>query len=327
MLRYGENPHQKAAFYRDAAATLEPCLANARQIQGKELSYNNIMDADAAIEAMKDLSDKPFAAVIVKHGNPCGAAVSDKSLAGAYAMALACDPTSAFGGIIAVGSPVDRKTASVIVETFYEVIAAPGFDAGALLILSQKKNLRLLEVPHLDRPFCAHGFSFRKVVGGLLLQERDSSREDIREAKVVTKRSPSEAEWKGLEFAWRICKHVKSNAIVYADADRTLGIGAGQTSRVDSSKIAAIKMQSRRGPVSRESRLPANGLMAGPEKHAIAVASDAFFPFRDGIDEVAKAGATAVVQPGGSVRDEEVIAAADKHGMAMVFTGVRHFKH
>ncbi|MFH0799389.1 MAG: bifunctional phosphoribosylaminoimidazolecarboxamide formyltransferase/IMP cyclohydrolase [Pseudomonadota bacterium] len=318
QLRYGENPHQRAAFYRDAAATLEPSLASARQIQGKELSYNNIMDADAAIAAVRDLSDKPFAAVIVKHANPCGAAVSDKSLAGAYAKAFACDPTSAFGGIIALDRTVDRKAASAIVETFYEVIAAPGFDAGALAVLSQKKNLRLLEVPGLDRPFKVHGFSFRKVVGGLLLQERDSSCEDIRKSKVVTRRAPSETEWDGLEFAWRICKHVKSNAIVYAAADRTLGIGAGQTSRVDSSKIAAMKMQSMLGPRSHESKA---------ERRAIAVASDAFFPFRDGIDEAARAGATAIVQPGGSVRDEEVIEVADKHGMAMIFTGVRHFRH
>ncbi|MFA4874997.1 MAG: bifunctional phosphoribosylaminoimidazolecarboxamide formyltransferase/IMP cyclohydrolase [bacterium] len=306
-LRYGENPHQKAAFYRDSVLPKEPCLGNARQLQGKELSFNNIMDADAVLEMVKEFSDSGFAAVIVKHANPCGAAVSEESLAEAYAKAFECDPVSAFGGIIGFNRPVDERTAKQIAETFYEVIAAPRFDEAALALLSAKKNLRLLEVPGLGQPFTPSGLNLRKVVGGLLVQERDVSRESVRDAKVVTKRAPTDAEWRSLEFAWRICKHVKSNAIVYAEGGRTIGIGGGQTSRVDSAKIAVMK-----------SRFPLTGSV---------VASDAFFPFRDGIDAAAEAGATAVAQPGGSVRDEEVIAAADEHGMAMVFTGVRHFRH
>jgi len=306
-LRYGENPHQKAAFYRDPSGVSEPSLVNSRQLQGKELSYNNIMDADAVLEMVKDFADSKFAAVIVKHANPCGAAVSDKSLAEAFAAALECDPISAFGGIIGLNRTVDEETANLMKETFFEVIAAPAFDEGAIAVLSRKKNLRLIEVPGLDKPFAPSGMNLRKVVGGLLVQERDTSRENVRDAKVVTKRKPTEEEWRSLEFAWRICKHVKSNAIVYAKEGRTLGVGAGQMSRVDSSRIAVMKSRSD---------------LAGS-----VVASDAFFPFRDGVDAAAKAGATAVIQPGGSVRDEEVIAAADENGMAMVFTGVRHFRH
>jgi phosphoribosylaminoimidazolecarboxamide formyltransferase/IMP cyclohydrolase len=288
---------------------------NAKQLQGKELSYNNIMDADAALEAVKDFADAKFACVIVKHANPCGAAVCNESLASAYAKAFACDPVSAFGGIIAFNRTVDDATAKAIAETFYEVIAAPGFDAAAVEIFAKKKNLRLLEVPGLGSAFEPQGMALRKVTGGLLVQGRDTSRENVRDAKVVTKRAPTEEEWAALDFAWRICKHVKSNAIVYAANDRTLGIGAGQTSRVDSSKIAAMKMKDVRVPHP-ASRVP-----------IVVVASDAFFPFRDGIDAAAAAGATAVIQPGGSVRDEEAITAADEHGMAMVFTGVRHFRH
>jgi phosphoribosylaminoimidazolecarboxamide formyltransferase / IMP cyclohydrolase len=306
-MRYGENPHQKAAFYRDSVVPSEPCLANSKQLQGKELSFNNIMDADAVLEMVKEFSDAKFAAVIVKHANPCGAAISELSQADAYARALECDPVSAFGGIIGFNRPVDEESAKLIAETFYEVIAAPGFEDAALKVLSAKKNLRLLNVPGLGEPFTASGWNLRKVVGGLLLQGRDLSNESAREARVVTKRAPTADELRSLDFAWRICKHVKSNAIVYAAAGRTIGIGGGQTSRVDSAKIAVMKARS-----------SLNGSV---------VASDAFFPFRDGVDAAAEAGAVAVIQPGGSVRDEEVIAAADEHGMAMIFTGVRHFKH
>jgi phosphoribosylaminoimidazolecarboxamide formyltransferase/IMP cyclohydrolase len=306
-LRYGENPHQKAAFYRDTREVPEPSIVNAHQLHGKELSYNNIMDADAALEMVGEFADQKFAAVVVKHSNPCGAAVSDKSLKDAVVKALACDPVSAFGGIISVNRPLDEETALTISETFFEVVIAPSFDDKAKAVLTKKKNIRLLEAPQLGGQFVAAGFTLRKVVGGMLLQDRDLSREKIPEAKVVSKRQPTAQEWQALDFAWRICKHVKSNAIVYTGADRTIGIGAGQMSRVDSSKIAVMKAQSSlKGSV---------------------VASDAFFPFRDGVDEAAKAGATAVIQPGGSIRDEEVIAAADEHDLAMVFTGVRHFRH
>lgn len=323
-LRYGENPHQKAAFYRDAVFTGEPCIVNAKQLQGKELSYNNIMDADAAVEMVKEFVDSQFAVIVVKHANPCGAAISEISLEDAYKKALLCDPVSAFGGIIAVNRALDCHIARAIADTFYEVIAAPSFDPEAREIFSRKKNLRLLEVPGLGAPFTPSGLNFRKVVGGLLLQERDVIKEDVRTAKVVTKRKPTEKEWKALEFSWRISKHVKSNAIVYASADRTLGIGAGQTSRVDAAKIAAMKMQ-----VCEPRTTNSEGLrITNDERRAtVVVASDAFFPFRDGIDAAAKAGATAAIEPGGSVRDEEVIAAADEHGMSMVFTGVRHFRH
>lgn len=306
-LRYGENPHQKAAFYREPAGCNEPSLVNAKQLQGKELSYNNIMDADAVIEMVKEFTDSDFAAVVVKHANPCGAAISSKSLADAFAEALECDPISAFGGIIGLNRTVDEETANLMKDTFFEVIAAPAFDDKALAVFKKKKNLRLLDVPGLGEKSTPEGVSLRKVVGGLLVQERDTSRENVRDAKVVTKRQPTEEEWRSLEFAWRISKHVKSNAIVYAKGDRTVGIGAGQMSRVDSSRIAVMKSRSD---------------LAGS-----VIASDAFFPFRDGVDAAAKAGATAVVQPGGSIRDEEVIAAADENDMAMVFTGVRHFRH
>jgi phosphoribosylaminoimidazolecarboxamide formyltransferase/IMP cyclohydrolase len=318
-LRYGENPHQKAAFYCDTVKTTEPSVANARQLHGKELSYNNIMDADATIEMVSEFTNMPYAAVIVKHTNPCGVAVSNTSLADAFSKALACDPVSAFGGIIGVNGPLDEVTAQAISESFYEVIVAPSFSPKAQDILKKKKNIRLLEVAGLGSPphpipppqggrvWEGGQLSLRKVVGGLLLQQRDTSREDVRISKVVTKRGPTEEEWTALEFAWRVCKHVKSNAIVYAASDKTLGIGAGQMSRVDSSRIAVMKAQSSlKGSV---------------------IASDAFFPFRDGIDAAAEAGATAIVQPGGSIRDDEVIAAADEQNLAMVFTGVRHFKH
>lgn len=326
-LRYGENPHQGAAFYKDRNSNSGPSIACANQIHGKELSYNNIMDADAAMEMVREFASEPFAAIIVKHANPCGAAMSQTSLSDAYAKALECDPVSAFGGIIAVNRPVDETTAKAISETFFEVVVAPGFDDKAKNILTQKKNIRLLLVPDLTGPAEKAGLNLRKVVGGLLLQDRDTSREDVRGSKVVTKRAPTDEEWKALEFAWKICKHVKSNAIVYAGSGRTLGIGAGQTSRVDSAKIAAEKMQTLLKRTSHDSRLPAEESVAGSAIHAIVVASDAFFPFRDGVDEAAKAGATAVIQPGGSIKDEEVTSAADEHSMAMVFTGIRHFRH
>lgn len=302
-LRYGENPHQMAAFYREDNPLLS-AVSNARQLQGKELSYNNIMDSDAAWQAVSDL-EKP-AAVIMKHANPCGAATSDGDLASAYRKAMETDPVSAFGGIVALNRPVDGKTAEALAGTFLEVIIAPAFDDEARAILGAKKNVRVLEIPVTPSKGVA-GYDFRRVVGGLLVQDRDRGEFDIRGAKVVTRRKPTEAEYDALDFAWRIVKHVKSNAIVYATKDQLVGVGAGQMSRVDSVKIAKMK-----------ARLPTRGAV---------LASDAFFPFRDGVDMAAEAGVTAIIQPGGSVRDEEAIQAADEHGMAMIFTGVRHFKH
>lgn len=302
-LRYGENPHQKAAFYRENDQTLA-AISNARQLQGKELSYNNIMDSDAAWLAASDFALP--AAVIIKHANPCGAATSNSGLVDAYKKALATDPVSAFGGIVAFNRPVDKKTAEELAKIFLEVIIAPSFDAAALSILESKKNVRLLEIPTTSGKYVS-GYDFRRVVGGLLIQERDTVPFDIRQAKVVTKRKPTDEEYQALDFAWRTVKHVKSNAIVYATKDQLVGVGAGQTSRVDSVKIAKMKAV-----------LPTKGCV---------LASDAFFPFRDGIDMAAEAGIIAIIQPGGSVRDEEAIQAADEHGIAMIFTGVRHFKH
>lgn len=302
-LRYGENPHQKAAFYRESDAPLST-IARATQMQGKELSYNNIMDTDAAWQAAVDFSLP--AVVIMKHANPCGAAVSVGNLAEAYRKAMATDPVSAFGGIVALNRSVDAETARELAKTFLEVIIAPGFDEEARAILGEKKNVRVLQASPPDADSVV-GYDFRRVVGGLLVQERDRHALDIRKARVVTKRSPTEEEYAGLDFAWRIVKHVKSNAIVFASRDQLVGVGAGQMSRVDSVKIAAMKAV-----------LPVRGTV---------MASDAFFPFRDGIDMAAEAGITAVIQPGGSIRDEEAIQAADEHGMAMIFTGVRHFKH
>lgn len=302
-LRYGENPHQKAAFYRESDAPLST-IARATQMQGKELSYNNIMDTDAAWQAVVDFSLP--AVVIMKHANPCGAAVSAGNLAEAYRKAMATDPVSAFGGIVALNRSVDAETARELAKTFLEVIIAPGFDEEARAILGEKKNVRVLQASPPDADSVV-GYDFRRVVGGLLVQERDRHALDIRKARVVTKRSPTEEEYAGLDFAWRIVKHVKSNAIVFASRDQLVGVGAGQMSRVDSVKIAAMKAV-----------LPVRGTV---------MASDAFFPFRDGIDMAAEAGITAVIQPGGSIRDEEAIQAADEHGMAMIFTGVRHFKH
>ena len=303
-LRYGENPHQAAAFYRENDPSLS-AVSNARQLQGKELSYNNIMDSDAAWQAVSDF-EKP-AVVIMKHANPCGAAVTEGDLAEAYRKAMETDPVSAFGGIVALNRPVDRKTAEELAKTFLEVIIAPTFDDEARAILGAKKNVRVLEIPIATAKGGSAGYDFRRVVGGLLVQDRDREAFDILKAKVVTKRQPTGAEYDALDFAWRIVKHVKSNAIVYATKDQLVGVGAGQMSRVDSVKIAKMK-----------AHLPTQGAV---------LASDAFFPFRDGVDMAAEAGITAIIQPGGSVRDEEAIQAADEHGMAMIFTGVRHFKH
>ncbi|MBN2398420.1 MAG: bifunctional phosphoribosylaminoimidazolecarboxamide formyltransferase/IMP cyclohydrolase [Deltaproteobacteria bacterium] len=302
-LRYGENPHQEAAFYREKSAPLSS-ISSARQLHGKELSYNNIMDSDAAWQMACDF-DLP-AAVIMKHSNPCGAGTSDGSLKDAYLKAMATDPVSAFGGIVSFNRPVDRETAEELAKTFLEVIIAPGFDKDALDILTAKKNVRLLEIPAAasGQP---PGLDFRRIVGGLLVQDRDPGRDDIMKAKVVTKRAPTAAEYQALDFAWRVVKNVKSNAIVFATRDQLVGVGAGQMSRVDSVYIAQTK-----------ANLPTQGTV---------LASDAFFPFRDGVDMAAKAGVTAIVQPGGSIRDGEVIQAADDHGMAMIFTGTRHFRH
>ena len=302
-LRYGENPHQMAAFYRERDPRLS-ALSNARQLQGKELSYNNIMDGDAAWQIVSDL---PLpGVVIIKHANPCGAATSDGDMAEAFRKAMAGDPVSAFGGIVALNRSVDKNAAEELVKTFFEVIIAPGFTPDAAELLGTKKNVRVLEIPETCTVRSA-GYDFRRVMGGLLIQDRDIDDFDIRKAKVVTKRAPTEAEYQALDFAWRIVKHVKSNAIVYTTKDQLVGVGAGQMSRVDSVKIAKMK-----------ALLPTTGCVLG---------SDAFFPFRDGVDMAAQAGITALIEPGGSIKDDEVIGAADEHGMAMIFTGIRHFKH
>jgi phosphoribosylaminoimidazolecarboxamide formyltransferase/IMP cyclohydrolase len=302
-LRYGDNPHQKAAFYRENDPALA-AISNAKQLQGKELSYNNIMDSDAAWLAVSDFTLPT--AVIIKHANPCGAATTDKNLVEAYKKAMATDPVSAFGGIVAFNREVDKATAEELTKIFLEVIIAPGFTAKALQLLSARKNVRLLEISTASGKYVS-GFDFRRVAGGLLLQERDAIPFDIRQAKIVTKRQPTAEEYQALDFAWRVVKHVKSNAIVYATQDQLVGVGAGQTSRVDSVKIAKMKAV-----------LPTKGCVLG---------SDAFFPFRDGVDMAAEAGITAIIQPGGSIRDDEAIKAADEHGIAMIFTGIRHFKH
>jgi phosphoribosylaminoimidazolecarboxamide formyltransferase/IMP cyclohydrolase len=306
-MRYGENPHQQAAFYIEPNAPAGS-IATAKQVQGKELSYNNIADADAALECVKAFGDLP-ACVIVKHANPCGVA-QGQSLLDAYDRAYATDPTSAFGGIIAVNRELDAETARAIVaRQFVEVILAPKVSADALPILAGKPNVRVLEsgawpavtVPERD---------YKRVTGGLLVQDRDIGAIDRAALKVVTKRTPTEDELTDLLFAWNVAKFVKSNAIVYAKNRQTVGVGAGQMSRVYSTRIAAIKAAD-----------------AGLKVAGSVVASDAFFPFRDNVDSAAEVGVTAVIQPGGSVRDAEVIAAADEHGLAMVFTGMRHFRH
>jgi phosphoribosylaminoimidazolecarboxamide formyltransferase/IMP cyclohydrolase len=313
-LRYGENPHQSAAFYRTAESRAG--VATAVQLQGKELSYNNINDTDAAYELAAEFDPARAAAcVIVKHANPCGAA-EGASLAEAYEKALACDPVSAFGGIVALNRKLDAEAARKIVEIFTEVIIAPDADEEARAIVAAKKNLRLLVAGGLPDPR-APGLAIRTVAGGFLVQSRDASVADDLELKVVTRRAPSERELADMRFAFRVAKHVKSNAIVYARDLATVGIGAGQMSRVDSARIAARKA---------EDAARAAGL-AEPLTRGSAVASDAFFPFADGLDAAIEAGATAVIQPGGSMRDAEVIARADEAGLAMAFTGVRHFRH
>ncbi len=304
-MRYGENPHQQAAFYVSRGAK-EASIATARQLQGKELSYNNIADTDAALECVKQFNEGA-ACVIVKHANPCGVAVG-ASLLEAYERAYQTDPESAFGGIIAFNGELDAETAKAIVERqFVEVIIAPKVSAAASEVVAAKKNVRLLECGEWPAHAVAR-LDYKRVNGGLLVQDADLSLHG--ELKVVTKRAPTEQEMRDLLFAWRVAKFVKSNAIVYAKADMTIGVGAGQMSRVNSARIAAIKAEH-----------------AGLEVRGSVMASDAFFPFRDGIDAAAAAGITAVIQPGGSMRDEEVMAAADEHGMAMVFTGMRHFRH
>ncbi len=309
-LRYGENPHQRAAFYAGGAA--RPGVADATQLQGKPLSYNNIADTDAAWEAAAALGDRP-ACVIVKHANPCGAALGG-TLAEAYARAFDCDRVSAFGGIVALTRPLDGPTAQAIAAIFTEVVIAPGADEAARAVFAAKPNLRLLLAPALPDP-AAPGPAFTQVAGGFLLQDRDAP--PPLHLRVATRRAPTEAERADLLFAWTVARRVKSNAIVYAKGGATVGIGAGQMSRVDSTRIAARKAQD---------MAEALGLPESPAKGSV-VASDAFFPFADGLIAAAEAGATAVIQPGGSVRDAEVIAAADARGLAMVFTGVRHFRH
>jgi phosphoribosylaminoimidazolecarboxamide formyltransferase / IMP cyclohydrolase len=301
-LRYGENPHQKAALYVPSGLPASG-LAGAQQLQGKELSYNNLVDLDAAWSVAQEFADP--ACAIVKHNNPCGTA-EQKTLAEAYRQALACDPVSAFGGVLAFNRSMDAETAAEVAKLFVECIVAPGYDSAARATLTGKKNLRLMQMGPAQREK-GTVWDLKRISGGILVQEPDTLTIAESDLKVVTKRQPSPEELRDLFFGWKVAKHVKSNAIVFARGGRTLGVGAGQMSRVDSVKIAVLKAQ--------ES-------LAGS-----AVASDAFFPFPDGVEEAGRAGATSVIQPGGSVRDEEVIAAADRLGMAMVFTGVRHFRH
>jgi phosphoribosylaminoimidazolecarboxamide formyltransferase/IMP cyclohydrolase len=313
-LRYGENPHQRAAFYRDSLSPDFPSVnklrkgrgfAGAAQLQGKTLSYNNIADADAALALVRMFREP--CAVIVKHANPCGAAVG-ATLVEAYQKAKATDPVSAFGGIISFNREVDGETAAAVAELFAEVVLAPAFSIEAQRILASKKNLRLLIFADFQENMT--DLEFKKVAGGVLVQDQDMAVDDDKLFKVVTKRQPTTEEWAALCFGWRVARYVKSNAIVYCTADRTIGIGAGQMSRVDASLLAIAKAQ-----------------RAGLSVKNTVVASDAFFPFSDSIEAAAEAGATAVIQPGGSVRDAEVIAAADRHNLAMGFTGVRHFRH
>jgi phosphoribosylaminoimidazolecarboxamide formyltransferase/IMP cyclohydrolase len=297
ILRYGENPHQGGALYAEVGAV--GGIGRAQQLHGKDLSYNNILDVDAAWLVVNDFSEP--AAAIIKHGIPCGVAIGE-DISAAYERALDCDRVSAFGGVVAVNRPLTAEAAGRIAEIFTECVAAPAYQPGSLEVLSQKRNVRLLMVDDIGpEP------SYRRVSGGLLLQEPDDSQDDRSSMRVVTKAVPTEEQWRDLLFAWRACKHVRSNAIVLASGGATVGIGGGQTSRVDAVEIASRK--------------------AGDRSKGAVMASDAFFPFRDGVDVSASAGVAAVIQPGGSVRDEEVVAAADEHGLAMVFTGTRHFRH
>lgn len=312
-LRYGENPHQQAAFYRDGSR--REGVATAHQWQGKELSYNNINDTDAAFELVAEFAADGPACAIIKHANPCGVARGE-SLVEAYRAAHACDATSAFGGIVALNSPLDAETAEEIVKIFTEVVIAPGASDEAKAIFASRKNLRLLTTLALPDAR-APGLAFKQVAGGFLVQDRDNAGLPRADLKVVTKRKPTAEELEDMLFAWKVAKHVKSNAIVYARAGATVGIGAGQMSRVDSTRIAARKA---------EDMAQALGLAQSPARGSV-VASDAFFPFPDGLLTAAEAGATAVIQPGGSMNDDKVIAAADEAGLAMVFTGQRHFRH
>ena len=311
-MRYGENPHQAAAFYRDINF-IPGALANYQQIQGKALSYNNIADADTAWECVKSflpteksLGENSIACVIVKHANPCGVALGSSALE-AYQKAWKTDPTSAFGGIIALNTVCDGTAAEEIAKQFVEVLIAPSFTAEAKAVFANKENVRLLEI---SLAHATNSYDFKRVGGGLLVQTSDTKNCSPAEFKVVTERQPSSQELQDLLFAWRVAKFVKSNAIVYCSNGMTLGIGAGQMSRVDSTRIAKIKAEH-----------------AGLNLIGSVVASDAFFPFRDGLDVVVATGATSVMQPGGSMRDDEIIAAANETGIAMVFTGVRHFRH
>jgi phosphoribosylaminoimidazolecarboxamide formyltransferase/IMP cyclohydrolase len=302
-LRYGENPHQSAAFYRDDRP-VPGSLAGYRQVQGKELSYNNIADADAAWECVKSFAEP--ACVIVKHANPCGVAVG-ATLVQAYDKAFKTDPTSAFGGILAFNRALDPATAEAVSKQFAEVVIAPRVEAGAQKVFAKKANVRVLEIP-LAHDAQIH--DYKRVGGGVLVQTSDTRITDRKDMKVATKKQPTESQWRDLSFAWRVARFVKSNAIVFCGDGMTLGVGAGQMSRIDSARIASIKAEN-----------------AGLKLSGSVVASDAFFPFRDGLDVVVKAGAAAVIQPGGSMRDDEVIAAANEHGVAMVLTGTRHFRH
>jgi phosphoribosylaminoimidazolecarboxamide formyltransferase / IMP cyclohydrolase len=313
-LRYGENPHQSAAFYTDGAK--REGVATARQWQGKELSYNNFNDTDAAFELVAEFGpEQGPACAIIKHANPCGVGRAS-SLKEAYIRAYQCDQTSAFGGIVALNQPLDGETAEEIVKIFTEVVIAPGASDEAKAIFATKKNLRLLTTAGLPNP-AAPGLAFKQVSGGLLVQDRDNGAIALADLRVVTKRAPTDAELADLMFAWKVAKHVKSNAIVYVKDGATVGVGAGQMSRVDSTRIAARKAQD----MAEALGLP------GPLTKGSVVASDAFFPFPDGLLTAAEAGATAVIQPGGSMNDDKVIAAADEAGLAMVFTGMRHFRH
>ena len=312
-LRYGENPHQSAAFYRQHEIN-EPCVANARQLQGKELSFNNIVDANAAFELLKEFDE--ITAVAIKHTNPCGVATSTASLADAFRKARACDPVSIFGGIVGLNREVDEETAQEILnlykEGFIEILLAPKYSMQALELLASSKrllNIRLMEIPTIANPQ-PERFEVKSVGGGVLLQDRDFGRVRVEDCQVVTKRKPTPEEYHALHFAWRVSKHVKSNAIVLTRSDQVIGVGAGQMSRVDSAKIAVAR--------ARDLGLDSKGTVVG---------SDAFFPFPDGLEVCARAGATAAIQPGGSLRDKDVIAAADEYGLAMIFTGMRHFRH
>ncbi len=313
-LRYGENPHQDAAIYVPQANRVAG-VPQAAQLQGKELSYNNLNDADAALELAAEFAGQNPAVVIVKHANPCGAA-QGASLLEAWQAALECDSVSAFGGIVAVNCELDGATAEAIASIFTEVVIAPSVSAEAREVFARKKNLRLLECGSLPDPRRT-GFAMKTIAGGLLIQSRDAGAVSLDDLKVVTKRAPTDQELKDCLFAWTVARHVKSNAIVYAKDGATAGIGAGQMNRRDSARIAAIKAKEAAETYG----------WAAPRTHGSAVASDAFFPFADGLISAAEAGATAVIQPGGSIRDDEVIAAADAAGLAMVFTGMRHFRH